>query len=391
MTLRERLRVRALGRPGAGVRRSRERLADFIRSVEDQVFIAPDAATRARLRTLLGWDDDTLAAFIDSPLLAHSSPHTGMNFFAPMFTYAWVLRQIEAAGAVHMRTLVTHNSLGDLRYRPYAWWYRSRDGRVRKHRLYSRSHQERHKVLMALPPPSIDADDLCDSDRQALDVARHARSYAWFGMLYRQSLERAAGFHAEGRMIEVPLNILNAFTFGEESLADWMRAVREVTDRGVRTVNASGEAENLDADRAAEYAANRHDLGGHAILFANAANFAQVYRLGVSAMIGAEKMARYVAPMNADIAEIYRRAGTTQHEPPELIPVTRVPLDQIGVEDLATRSALAEWSIRLSLPIAVADHGAELGRRMERLLDFDYDELYPEAAPLEAQADARTA
>jgi hypothetical protein len=108
-------------------------------------------------------------------------------------------------------------------------------------------------------------------------------------------------------------------------------------------------------------------------------------------MIGAEKMARYVAPMNSDIAEIYRRAGTAPHEPPELIPVTRVPLEQIGVEDLATRSALAEWSIRLSLPIAVADHGAELGRRMERLLDFDYDELHPDAAPLEAQADARTA
>jgi len=383
MTLRERLRVRALGAPGAAVRRSRERLAQFIRSVENQVFDAPDAATRARLRALLGWDDDTLAAFIDSPLLAHSSPHTGMNFFAPMFTYAWLLRQLQLQsedGAVHVRTLVTHNSLGDLRYRPYAWWYRSRDGNVRKHRLHTRSHQERHKVLMALPAPSIEASDLEEWDREALAIARHARSYAWFGMLYRQSLERTAGFHVDGRMLEVPLNILNAFTFGEESLRDWMRAVSDVTGRSVRTVSASGEAEDLDPQRADEYTANRNDLAAYAILFPNTANFAQVYRLGVSAMIGAEKMARYVAPMNDDIAAIFRRAGTEPHPAPELIPVTRVPLEQIGVEDLATRGALAQWGIRLSLPIAVADHGPNLGGRLERLLDLAYDDLYPEIA-----------
>lgn len=391
MTLRERLRVRASGRPHGDVRRSRERLAELIRTVEDQVFDAPDSATRDRLRRLLGWDDDTFAAFIDSPLLAHSSPHTGMNFFAPMFTYAWILGQLQreaeangVAGAVHVRTLVTHNSLGDLRYRPYAWWYRARDGRVRKHALHSRNHRERHKVLMALPPPSIDANDLCDSDREALDLACHGRSYAWFGMIYRQSLERRAGFHVDGRIVEVPLNILNAFTFGDEALADWMRAVSEVTGKTVRTVDANGELEDLDATRAGEYTANRHDLTSHAILFPNTANFAQVYRLGVSAMIGAEKMARYVAPMNDDIAEIVRRAGAQQHDPPELISVTRVPLDEIGVEDAATRGALAEWGIRLSLPIAVADHGAGLGTRMERLLDLDYHELHPELALVSA-------
>src|SRR5262249_2415588 len=125
VTLRERLTVRTpLGPPSAGARRNRERLCAFIRSIEDEVFAADEQA-RVTLRRLLGWDDETFHAFITSPLLTHSSPHASMNAFPPMMTYPWIQRCIQTLAAlagggraVHIRTPVMHNNLGDLRWRP---------------------------------------------------------------------------------------------------------------------------------------------------------------------------------------------------------------------------------------------------------------------------------
>ncbi len=383
VTLRERLTIcTPLGPPSGAVGRNRERLCEFIRTVEDEVFVA-DVETRAALRRLLGWDDETFQSFITSPLLTHSSPHTGMNAFPPMLAYPWIQRCIQTlAGlpgpgrAVHLRTLVMHNNLGDLRWRPYAWWRRSCAAPVVKTPLFSRSHAARHQVLLAQPPPEVDASDCFPSDRDALALARHARNYAYFAAIYRMYIERLAGFHCPHGTIEIPLNILNAFTFTEESLEHWLALAEETSERRVRKIDAHGELVNLTRDEAATFAAHIREFGKFSVVCTNAQNFAQVYQFGITTMIGAEKMARYVAPMNEEVKTLYGRIGWS-YPFPEFIPITRVPEELVAPFDEPSRRALRKFGIKGALSICVADYGEGVGARLDALLSRDYAEFFP--------------
>lgn len=383
VTLRERLTVRRpLGPPSDAVRRNRERLCEFIRTIEDEVFVA-DTETREALRRLLGWDDETFQSFITSPLLTHSSTHTGMNAFPPMLAYPWIQRCIQTlAGlpgpgqAVHLRTLVMHNNLGDLRWRPYAWWRRSRSGAVIKTSLFSRSHAVRRRVLLAQPVPQIDVSDCVPSDRDALALARHARNYAYFSAIYRMYIERLVGFHFPHGTIEVPLNILNAFTFTQESLERWFALAEETSARRVRKIDACGELVNLTRDEAATLAAHVRELEGFSVICTNTQNFAQVYQFGITTMVGAEKMARYLEPMNAEVGTLYGRIGWS-YPFPEFIPITRIPEELVVPPDEPSRGVLRDFGIKGALSICVADHGEGFGARLEALLSRCYTELFP--------------
>jgi hypothetical protein len=386
LTLRERLTVRTpLGAPSAEVRRTRERLCEFIRAVEGEAFVADNDATRAQLRRLLGWDDEAFAAFITSPLLTHSSPHAGMNAFPPMLAYPWIQRCIQTLAGlsgpgrpVHIRTLVMHNNLGDLRWRPYAWWHRSPSGAIVKTAFFSRSHAARRQVLLAQPPPQIDDADCLPCDRAALALARHARNHAWFAALYRMQIERLAGFHSPHGTVEVPLNILNAFTFTEESLERWVALAEETPERRVRKIDAGGELADLARDEAATYAAHIRELGRYPIVCTNAQNFAQVYRLGITTMIGAELMARYVVPMNEDIRALFERIGWS-HPFPEFIPITRMPEEITAPADEPSWRALRASGIKGALSICVADHREAVAARLDPLLSRPYAEFHAPA------------
>jgi|GEM_PF-2041472 len=383
VTLRERLTVRRpLGPPSDAVRRNRERLCEFIRMVEDEVFVA-DVATRGALRRLLGWDDETFQSFITSPLLIHSSPHTGMNAFPPMLAYPWIGRCIQTLAAlpgpgraVHLRTLVMHNNLGDLRWRPYAWWRRSRSGAVVKTSLFSRSHAVRRRVLLAQAVPQIDASDCVASDRDALALARHARNYAYFAAIYRMSIERLAGFHLAHGTIEVPLNILNAFTFTQESLEHWLALAEATSERRVRKIDAAGALVDLTREEAAARAARVRELARFSVICTNTQNFAQVYQFGITTMVGAEKMARYLEPMNTEVETLYGRIGWS-YPFPEFIPITRIPEELVAPADEPSRRELRACGIKGALSIGVADHGAGLAARLEALLSRCYADLFP--------------
>jgi hypothetical protein len=382
VTLRERLTVRRpLGPPSDAVRRNRERLCEFIRTVENEVFVA-DGKARAALRSLLGWDDETFQSFITSASLTHSSPHTGMNAFPPMLTYPWIARCTQTlaglAGpgqAVHLRTLVMHNNLGDLRWRPYAWWHRSHAGTIVKTALFSRSHAVRRRVLLAQPVPPIDAAVCVPSDRDALALARYARNYAYFAMIYRMSIERLAGFHLPHGTIEVPLNIINAFTFTQESLERWLALDEEMPARRMRTIDASGELVNLPRDEVVTFAARIRELGKFPVICTNTQNFAQVYQFGITTMIGAEKMARYVEPMNAEVETLHGRLGWS-YPFPEFIPITRIPEELVAPPDEPSRRVLRVFGIKGALSICVADHGEGLAARLEALLSRRYGEVF---------------
>jgi hypothetical protein len=384
VTLRERLTIRTpLGQPTEAMRRNRERLCCFIRSVEEEIFLAVGSA-RVELRQLLGWDDETFQSFINSPLITHSSPHTAMNAFPPMLSYPWVQYCIQTLSKtngpgkpVHLRTLVMHNNLGDLRWRPYAWWHRTSGGSIQKTTFFSRGHSVRRRVLLALPVPEIDLSACCHSDRTALTLARNARTFAYFAAIYRAGIERIADLHLPHGTIEVPLNILNAFTFTEESLKQWIDLTGQ-TPGQVRYVDASGELAVLPHHESALYAARIRELGSYPIVCTNAQSFAQVYQFGITCMIGAEKMARYLLAMNEDIKRLYDQIGWS-YPFPEFIPITRIPAELVAPIDEPSVSILHEFGLAGSLPICVADHGDNLAQRLNAMLPRDYAEFAPPA------------
>lgn len=381
--LRDKLTIaEPLGRPSEIIRRNRLRLCDFIRSVESQVFQAT-GVERHQIRLLLGWDDDTFENFIESPLLTHSSPHASMNAFPPMLIYPWVqasLQRLSGNGGskkpVHLRTMVTHNNLGDLRWRPYAWWHRGRDGKARKVGLFPRNHNTRHKTLLSQPIPAIDLSNCNDLDREAIQLANRSTCYAYFCIIYRAMLERRAGLHEPNGTIEAPLNIINALTFERERLDEWLDFAQSIPSIKIKTLDRDGELAEISQSECAAYAANLSDLRGFPILCSNYANFAQVYQFGITTMIGAEKMAHYVKGMNEIICHLYTRCGW--HYPyPLFIPVTRVNMETIKPADEPSRRFLEGYKISATLPISVADYDVSMRERLDRLLDLDYGDFFP--------------
>lgn len=388
ISLQERLSIRnPAGNLSVDVRRNRESLCDFIRSIEDQVFTA-DGKNRTAIREILGWDDEAFQLFITSPLITQSSPHACMNAFSPMLVFPWVQRSIQRLASllgpgrpVHLRTLVMHNNLGDLRWRPYAWWHRGPDGSIRKTTLFGRSHSTRRRVLLALPSPNIDLSICGASDKPAVLLASRASNYAYFCAIYRGYIERLAGFHLPHMTIEVPLNILNAFTFTRESLLMWFDLASELRHESIansiRKINESGELAWLRREEAAIYAAGIRQINRFPIVCTNTQNFAQVYQFGITCMIGAEKMARYVASMNEEVRQLYSRIDW-HYELPEFIPITRIPAELVAPIDELSCRALQKYGFNTSLPICVADYGDLLAVRLDTLLTSDYRDFFPE-------------
>jgi hypothetical protein len=394
--LRDKLTIaEPLGRPSEIIRQNRLRLCDFIRSVESHVFQATDSE-RHQIRRLLGWDDDTFENFIESPLLAHSSPHASMNAFPPMLIYPWIQASIQRLSGnesskkpVHLRTMVTHNNLGDLRWRPYAWWHRGRDGKARKIALFSRNRKTRHKTLLSQPVPDIDLSNCNDLDREAISLANRSTCYAYFCIIYRALLERRAGLHEPNGTIEVPLNIINALTFKRERLDEWLDWAQSMPSIKIKTLNSDGELAEISKAECEAYTTNLSDLRGFPVLCSNYANFAQVYQFGITTMIGAEKMAHYVEQMNEIICDLQNRCGW--HYPyPLFIPITRADTETIKPDDEPSRRFLESYGISVTLPIAVADYGASIRDRLDRLLDSEYSDFFPAAGSVPClAADAR--
>jgi hypothetical protein len=213
-------------------RDNRQRLAEFIRSVEGRFHRAP-AAVAARMRQMIGWDDESLHRFINAPLLVHSSTHVSMNAFAPMVTFPWFcLRTMtEAAGRPdggsnsHLRTLLTHNNLSDNRWKPHVWWRADDQGRLARTQLFSKQPRFKHRILLRQSVPEIVAGDLGDADRRALELARHTTNFAYFAAVYRLSLEREVGLHVPGGTVEVPLDLVNAFALSGPNWPQWREAL----------------------------------------------------------------------------------------------------------------------------------------------------------------------
>ncbi|WP_018680936.1 hypothetical protein [Actinokineospora enzanensis] len=346
----------AAGAPPPDVRARRQRLAEFVRSVEPRVWQAPESLW-GRLRQVLGWDDESLHAFVHAPMIVHSSTHVSMNAFAPMMVFPWFcLRACHVDGAVHLRTQVTHNNLSDSRWKPHVWWRADAAGRVARTQLFSRGPKFEHQVLLGQPVPDLPG-DLCPTDAEAVDLARHATNFAYFAMIYRMALERHAGLHRPGATVEIPIDLMNAHVLAGPDRARWADALHEL-GLVLREVGQDNKLRELPA---AEVAGARG-----ALICPNYINVGQAYRLGISATMGAEKMSVYLAEMNEVLADFYPRIGETCAFP-QFLGVSRFDVDRLAPLSESWRAELGS-SGRTSLPLVVAQHGTELVGLLDRAL-----------------------
>jgi hypothetical protein len=336
------------------------------------------------VRTLLGWDDETMATFTESSLVCQSSPHAAMNLFPPTLAFPWILGNAVRLGeqrygmpAIHLRTACTHHDFDDTFSKPHAWWHRAPDGEVVKTHLFIRQPIRYHPIL-SKAPPAIETASLHPTDRDAIELARLGTNYAYFCVIYRAYLERRAGFHQPHRLIEAPIDLLNRFTIAETGLLPWFDANAAAGMRLRVEVEDAPMAE-LTREDAVELARTPQAWPARAVIAPNPVNFAQFYRLGLSFMVGARAMAAYVPTMNAKIGKLVSPWPGWACAPPAFLPFTRIPfVTLLGLEDEAARCE-REWGISTSLPLIVSALGAEVAARLAPMLSMEYGELFDPA------------
>lgn len=364
------------GPPNVDERRRREDLASFLRTVEPRVFQAT-GDTRDEIRSLLGWDDESLEAFVSSEMIVHSATHVSMNAFAPMLTFPWVCQRLLArasqgtdiAHPVHLRTQVTHNNLSDSRWKPHVWWrVTDRDELVRT-QLFSRGPQFEHRILVSQPPPRLPA-DLAAPDTDAAALAAHATNYAYSAMIHRMAVERHAGLHAPYPAVEIPIDLLNLYTLytlPDDAISAWSQAMRD-TDNPLRSLADDDELHEVESLAAvmtppADPADTRTTL-----ISTNFLNVGYAYRLGLSVTMGAEKMTAYLAEMNGVITDFLARVGE-KCRIPQFLGVSRFDIETLAPVPPEWSEEVRRKQGKLSLPLFVARHGTAFGDLLDVALD----------------------
>lgn len=348
---------RPAGPPDAQTRQRRQRLAEFVREVEPRVHRAPPA-DREAVRALLGWDDSSLHRFINSPMVVHSSTHVSMNAFAPMVSFPWFcLRLLTGAAAAgpnggggsHLRTQLTHNNLGDNRWKPHVWWRLNRRGRLARTPLFSRQPRFSHQVLLAQAIPDLPLDDLAPADAQAVTLARHATNFAYFAMMYRMGLERAAGLHLEDGTVEIPVDLMNAFSLREGEFSRWHQALYR-QDFFLRRIGEDHLLQPLTAEEAAALGPGDPLRPETTLICPNYINVGHAHRMGPSVAIGADRMASYEQEMSGVLARFFAELGES-HSPPQFLGVAGLDLDRLVPLSESLKAELASEGGKPSLPL----------------------------------------
>ncbi|MFI9645093.1 hypothetical protein ACIHAA_02165 [Streptomyces sp. NPDC052040] len=378
---------RPAGPPDTEVRERRRQLAEFVRAAEPRVHRAPPA-DRERMRRLLGWDDESLHRFIESPMVVHTSTHASLNAYAPMLAFPWyVLRLITRAtgsadGGTHLRTLLTHNNVTDNRWKPNAWWRSNRNGRLVRTQLLSQRPKFRHQVLLTQPVPEVTADDLAPTDAEALELARHATNFAYFAMIYRISLERQVGLHVPGGTVEVPIDMMNTFSLSRGDYGGWVDALY-TGGYALRGIGADNKLADLPRETAAALPPpDALDLRS-TLICPNYMNLGHAYRMSVSATIGADRMTSYEAEMGEVLSRFFRTLGE-EFDRPQFLGVSRTEIDLLAPLPGRLVADLADQGGQPSFPL----YAAAYGERLVPALDAALDHSVATVATITARASA---
>ena len=351
--------VPSMGPPSVDEAFRRRKLASFLEENQRVVFRGT-SAQNAEIRRILGWEPATLERFVSSTMLVNSSTHVSMNAFPPMLAFPWACQRIaDSSGAsgeaVHLRTELTHNNLSDNRWKPNVWWHYGRDRRLAQVHLFSKQRQFKHQILLAQPIPDVPTGNASDLDRRALALAACATNYAYFCMIYRTALEHAAGMHRLGHFLEVPINLLNEFFLSSEDSGRWRTAMR-AKGFSFRAVGDDNELHEVE-----------HPIKGTFTTCHNYLNMGQVYLLGLSVSVGAERMLTYESEMNTVITEFMASAGI-DFRTPRFLGIPHLAIDEVFEVSEPLGTDLSDAGIRLSLPVLIGAFGTDISKTLDRLL-----------------------
>lgn len=362
----------------------RQRLCDFVRRNEAHVYDVSHPRAAA-VRALLGWDDETMEAFVRSPLLCHSAPHASMNSFPPMLGFPPILasaarlaEQRHGAPAVHVRTQCTHHNFSDTFSKPHAWWHVGAGGKVVRTGVFARSPIRHHPVL-SKPAPRLSNEPMENIDQEAVELAELGTNYANYCIIYRMYLERQANFHMPHRVIEFPIDMLNRFTISEVGMIAWFDLI-DGAGLHLRIEQDNAPMVPMSRDQADVFAHSGDPWLTRAVIAPNMVNFSQVYILGISLMLGGSRMAIYVPGMNIEIAKFIAGLDGWRCDPPAFLPFTNVPVASVlGMAEEAARCE-AEHGFSTSLPLVTSAVGVDGAAKLDALLSFDYRVLYADAS-----------
>ncbi|MET9380897.1 hypothetical protein ABZY09_07340 [Streptomyces sp. NPDC002928] len=380
-TLGEAIRAfRPAGPPDSETRERRQRLAEFVREVEPRVHRAP-AAERETVRALLGWDDASLHRFINSTMLVHSSTHVSMNAFAPMVSFPWFCLRLltgtagspDGGQGSHLRTQLTHNNLSDNRWKPHVWWRLDRRGRLARTQLFSKQPRFKHKVLLVQPVPDVPDDDLTPADAQAVRLARHATNFAYFAMMYRMSLERGVGLHIQDGTVEIPVDLMNAFSLRAGDFPRWHQTLYR-QGFALRRIGEDDRLQPLSAEAAAARGPADPLRPEATLICPNYINVGHAHRMGPAAAIGADRMAAYEEEMTGVLSRFFADLGET-HKPPQFLGVAGMDLDRLVPLPKTLTAELAAEGGKPSLPLYTAVYADRLVPALDTALTHPMGEL----------------
>lgn len=250
----------------------------------------------AAARASLGHDTAGLHRYLNAGTVVATTPHASANVFFPRAdSHVHAARMARAdPGVFQVRAVLTHATLSDLRWRPYAWWL-APSGSLEKFVFQSRNKSRKHVTVHACAPIDArqDVDRVPVAYREAWQWAGAASNLAWSSMILAAAQERLGGVAEPGRTLFVPLQWL------VEVAAAWLGA----GDPGLR-------AGLRDRERTLDGATGRlveGGTGGQPFLYDNATNLL-LLGLFTDIVVGGAKMAGYWPDLATDAA-----TGVAEH------------------------------------------------------------------------------
>lgn len=314
----------------------RQELAAWLRLHRDDLFSDGSPAARE----LLGLDDATLDQLSRTERLTATFPHASPNIFFPRAITPWFARhrQSEDETTFHLRIVLTHTNLGDLSWRPYAWWFLNSHGELYRHTLFSRNRRQRHLVLAGLPSLTELPDHDFPAERSAAELATTAVNLAVSYLVLMATTERAAGFTVPRRTAYVPLDLMVEFFLrtGPSVAREWGAAVAAAAEAPGRCIGADGRLRVATGQR-------------DAWILDNTSNLTLLSPL-VDHVIGGTKMAGYWPT-------VVQQATFCGGEAPGLA-VPRVTAQALPTPRPPLSVQLRDAGVPYSLGMCVHEHGA---------------------------------
>lgn len=282
-------------------------------------------------------------------------------------------KQPDGTPAVHLRTQVTHNNLSDSRWKPNIWWRITSSGELSRTQLFSQGSRCKHQVLLCQCVPEMPV-DLCESDAEAVALARYATNFAYFSMIYRIALKRRAGLHTPNGTVEIPIDLMNVYSLADDAVGVWGQAM-EYMGLTLRVIGLDNQLHELRGNLLMN-AVDPLDVRSTPVC-PNYLSIGQAYRLGISVTMGAEKMSMYLAEMNDVITAFLARIGETCRTP-QFVGVSQVDINRLAP---LPDSQIPRKHGKSSLPLLAAHHGAALRGQLDKALDQAVSEAARRALP----------